>query len=120
MTGGGSSTVKLTSRAPRARTKDGELQIPLPAVEVGIDHGLPQPGATTMQMKVLDQQPSERSVRLVLSAPANTEQTLFLRLNDAKIHLRTEGAQLSSDSSHLRVQFPAGEGYVQKTVTLSW
>jgi hypothetical protein len=103
-----------------AKVDNGELRIPLPAVEVGISHGLPEPGAVTSQMKVLDQQMSPRSLRLRLSAPANSDQTLFLRLNDPKIHLRSEGTKLASNSSQLQVHFPSGTGYVEKVVTLSW
>jgi hypothetical protein len=120
LTGGGSETIKLLSRAPQARTVNGELRIPLPAVEVGLDHGLPVAGAITSQMKVLDQQQSARTLRLLLSAPANSRQTMFLRVNDPKIHLRTDGADVSADPTQLRIEFPVGTGYVEKTVTLSW
>jgi glycogen debranching enzyme len=120
LTDGGSGTIKLLSRAPQARMDKGELRIPLPAVEVGIDHSLPEAGAITSQMKVLDQQQSARSLRLLLSAPANSHQTMFLRVNDPKIHVRTDGAGTSADSSQLRIEFRAGSGYVDKTVTLSW
>src|SRR5580700_3109557 len=121
----GSIAVQLRSRAAGAKAQNGELRIPLPAVEVGIAHGLPEAGAVTSQMKVLDQQPFAGSLRLRLSAPANSHQTLFLRVNDPKIHLRTAGAELSLESSQLKIQFPAGtgsgeSGYVEKMVTLSW
>jgi len=112
--------IKLRSRVAGAKFENGELRIPLPAVEVGIAHGLPEAGATTSQMKVLDQQTSPHSLRLRLSAPANSYQTLFLRLNDPKIHLHAEGVEVSPDSVHLRVQFPSGSGYVEKIVTLAW
>src|SRR5580692_4453009 len=115
----GSIAVQLRSRAAGAKAQNGELRIPLPAVEVGIAHGLPEAGAVTSQMKVLDQQPFAGSLRLRLSAPANSHQTLFLRVNDPKIHLRTAGAELSLESSQLKIQFPAGtgsgeSGYVEK------
>jgi hypothetical protein len=41
-------------------------------------------------------------------------------VNQANVRLRTEGAEVSADSAQLRVQFPAGTGYVEKAVTLSW
>ena len=114
--------VKLRSRAPGVATgaAEGGLRIPLPAVEVGIEHGLPVTGAATSQLKVLDQQKSSRSLRLRLSAPANSIQTLSLRVNDAKLRPRIEGAELTADSGHMRVQLPQGTGYVEKTVTVSW
>jgi hypothetical protein len=118
--GATSKTVNLRSRAPGARNIDGVLMIPLPAVEVGISHGLPEPGNRTSQMKVLDQQTTSRSLQLKLAAPANTQQTLFLRLNDPKASPRIEGAQNSPNSPQLKVQFPSGTGYVEKTVSISW
>jgi hypothetical protein len=96
------------------------LRIPLPAVEVGIDHRLPLAGSITSQLKVLEQQPSQRSLRLRLSAPAASHQSLFLRLNDPKAHLHIEGGEASPDSTHLEVKFPAGTGYVEKVVSISW
>jgi microcompartment protein CcmK/EutM len=120
VSGAGSKTLKLQSRGAGARMENGELRIPLPAAEVGIAHGPPEAGSRTSKMKVLDQQYSPRSLRLRLSAPANSHQTLFLRLNDPKMHLRIEGAQISADFAQIRAQFPSGAGYVEKTVTLSW
>lgn len=118
--GEGATAVKLASRAAGAKMNNGELRIPLPAVEVGIAHGLPKAGAATSQVKVLDQQQSPHSLRLRLSAPGNSQQTLFLRLNDPNVHLRIEGAQVATDSAHIRMQFPPGAGYVEKILTLSW
>ncbi len=120
LNGSAANSVRLDTHAVGAKLVNGELRIPLPPVEVGISHGLPDAGAVTSQLKVLDQQSSARSLRLRLSAPANTSQVLFLRLNDPKIRPRTDGAEISSDTSQLRVQFPAGGGYVEKMVTLSW
>src|SRR5580692_1989343 len=120
LTGDGAEATKLRSRAAGARIKNGELRIPLPAAEVSIAHGLPEAGAMTSQMKVLDQQESLRALRLRLSAPANSDQTLFLHLNDPQIRLRTDGAEVSADFSQLRIHFPPGAGYVEKAVTLSW
>jgi hypothetical protein len=120
LTGEGSRAIRLSSRATIAAAGNGEIRTPLPAVEVGVTHGLPEAGAVTAQMKVIDQRESTRSLRLRLSAPANSSQVLFVRLNSSKIHLQVDGAELSSDSSQLRVQFPSGAGYVEKVVTLSW
>lgn len=112
------SGIKLATRAPGARLERGQLNIPLPPVEVGISHGLPTPGSVTSQLKVIDQQEFSHSLRLRLSAPANSHQSMFLRLNDPKLHLRSEGAEIGGES--LNVQFPSGSGYVEKAVLLSW
>jgi hypothetical protein len=118
--GDASKSVKLRTRAPNSSAANGELRIPLPAVEVGIEHGLPVAGAITSQMKVLDQQKSPRSLRLKLSAPSGSVQTLFLRVNDPKVRPRVEGGELAADSTGFRVQFPSGTGYAEKMVTISW
>jgi hypothetical protein len=120
VTGDGSKSIKLRSLTSGATGENGELRIPLPLAEVGIGHGLPQPGAVTAQMKILDQQKSPRSLRLRLAAPANSQRTLFLRINDPKIHPRVEGAELSTASAELLVRFPSGDGYVERVVTVSW
>jgi glycogen debranching enzyme len=113
-------SVHLISHAAGAKIDRGVLEIRLPAVEVSLAHGLPEAGATTAQLKVLDQQESVRSLKLRLSAPAKSKQSLFVRVNDASIHLRVEGGQLSPDSSHLEMVFPSGNGYTETTVTLAW
>ena len=122
LTGDAAKAVKLRSRVLGATngTSQGRLQIPLPAVEVGIQHGLPVAGAATSQLKVLEQQKFARSLRLRLSAPSGSTDTLFLRVNDAKIRPRIEGAEPSADGTRVRIQFPQGVGYAEKTVTVSW
>ena len=120
LTRDGSKAIHLGSRAAGAKVENGELRIPLRAVEVGLAHGLPDAGAVTAQMKVLDQSQSAHSLQLRLAAPSNSQQRLFLRVNDSKIHLQVEGAKPSANYSHLEVQFPSGNGYVEKVVTLSW
>ncbi len=122
LAGAGAKTIRLQSHAAGVKTESGELQIPLPPVEVGIGHALPEPGASTSQMKVLDQQESSHSLRLQLSAPGDTTQSIYLRLNDSTIRLKCDGAELSQDSRQLRIQFPhdLGSAYIEKVVTLSW
>jgi glycogen debranching enzyme len=117
-------SVVLASLAPGAKWAGNVLRIPLPAVEAGLSHALPEPGSTTQQMKVLDQQYSSNGLTLTLSAPANSHQVLTLRLNDIRARLHVEGAQMTEESgSSLRpvqVDFGAGEGYLEKTVKFTW
>jgi hypothetical protein len=100
------------------------LRIPLPAVEVGIDQALPEPGATTQKMKVINQQPALNSLSLTLSAAADSHQTIMLRMNDLRAKLHVEGAQMpapgSSSLRALQVDFGPGHGYVEKTVKFTW
>jgi len=104
----------------RAKVENGALRIPLPPVEVGIRHALPEPGSVTTQIKVLDQQASARSLKLRLSAPAGSQQTLYLRVNDPKVHMQCDGAEIASNRTLLKVMFSEGNGYVEKAVILSW
>ncbi len=121
--GAGAAVVILKSHAPGAKFSQGILTIPLPAIEVGLSSSLPDPGAETRQMKVLDQQSSPHSLTLQLSAPAESSQTLLLRINDPKAKVRVTGLELPPGDSaerKLSLHFPAGEGYVEKTITFHW
>jgi glycogen debranching enzyme len=122
--GSSAKSVLLDSRAPGAKWAGGVLRIPLPAVEAGLSAALPKPGATTQQMKVLDQQSTRNSLLLRLSAPANSHQTIMLRVNDPHAKLHVDGAQvpLGNNSSlrPLQIDFGAGEGYVENTLKVTW
>jgi glycogen debranching enzyme len=120
---GAPSGLRLESRAPGSTTTSGSLRIPLPAVEVGISNALPEPGAVTSQLKVLDQHYSPHSLTLRLSAAAGSTQTLFLRVNEQRVRVRSSDLSLpvtQQPSSNFQVVFPQGTGYVEKTVTLNW
>jgi hypothetical protein len=93
-------------------------RIPLPPVEVSIAHGLPPPGSRTSQMKVVDEITGTNSLRLELEGVGGSESTLALVRNDPAAKPRVEGAEIVGDQ--LRVQFPAGSGYVSHSVTISW
>jgi len=51
---GGSAGFHLNSQAPGAHVQGSVVCTPLPDVEVAISHGLPEFGAETSQLKVLD------------------------------------------------------------------
>lgn len=116
--------VRLASTAAGAKVSaDGaELRIASPAVEVGMDYGadgaLPRPGARTERMKVLAQQAQPHALTLTLEAQGSSQQTLVVRENRAHLQLTAEGATVSDGK--LRIDFPAGDGYVRKQVTLHW
>jgi glycogen debranching enzyme len=119
-----SGDVLLGSLSPGATFSGGLLRIPMPAVEAGYGHALPEPGAVTQQMKVLDQQYSANGLTLRLSGMAGSHQSMDLRINDPRAKVHVEGAEMpQQDSSSLRpveVDFGAGEGYVEKTVKFTW
>jgi hypothetical protein len=112
---GGTSTAKCEAKPSGTQVAN----IPLPELEVGISPRLPLAGSETTEMKVLDQRYSSRSLAITLEAPASSTQHLNLRINNARLKKVTvEGGERKGD--HLVVQFPAGSGYVQRVVTLSW
>ncbi len=117
-TGGGD--VKLSG------SRDGVLRIPLTGVEIGIPHELPLPGSPTAQLKVLSQSTDAHSLTLELEAQGGSVYDLPLRVNGQHIAIRAEGATVeqakAGDSSlgKLHVVFPAGAGYRQQTVRVTW
>lgn len=113
--------VKLAGDA--ARTTDGSLQFRLPQVEVAVSHGLPLPGATTAQMKVLAETHESRSLKLELEGMAGTVASIKVRRNDGKIKLIAEGATVTQGANgveSMQVRFPDGVGYQPQTVVLRW
>ena len=129
VSGPGAAALHLTSQVEGAREQNGELRVPLPAVEVFAGHGLPTFGSETHQMKVLAERNEGRSLRLVLSAPAGTVQSLGVRVNGRGLQPRFENAHAGAISDGLgrfSVAFPPSEGnpsvapYVSQTVSISW
>jgi len=117
------SELRLKSRAPGVAEQKGMLRIPLRAVEAGIEEHLPEFGAETHQMKVLDESYTEHKLVLKLSAPGGTTQMLNFRENGPVKNLTTNDADLGTAENGIRpltVHFPTGEGYIEKIVTLRW
>ena len=115
--------MQLASQSPGARIKGTMLHIPLPPVEVSISHQLPQFGAETSQLKVLDQQTNAHSLVLNLSGKGGETYTLLLRENTTGLKLRADGATLGELKQGLRtvsVTFPPAPTYITKTVQFSW
>ncbi len=73
--------------------KAGVLRVPLPGAELGIPAQLPLPGASTSQLKVLEQHTDAHSATWVLEAQGGAGYTLPLRLNGLP-KVRMEGATL--------------------------
>jgi hypothetical protein len=121
---GSGKHVTLASPAEGARAEGDVLRIPLPPVEADLSHSLPQPGSITQQLKVLDEQYAGRSLTLRLSAPAGTQQSMILRVNNPHANVTADGATIAAGKSEslrpLQVDFGPGSGYVQKTVKFTW
>lgn len=120
------AAVRLATNTKDARVAaDGEsILFAVPAVEVGVPHGLPLPGARTKQMKVLGETVEGRSLRLDLEGEGGSTATLTVRVNWPRGSVRAEGGMLAGATadglSTLSVSFPEGAGYQEKTVTLRW
>jgi glycogen debranching enzyme len=115
--------MKLASQSPSAHAQANILRIPLPAVEVAMDHRLPEFGAATSQLKVLDQQATAHKLTLSLSGMGGATYNLFLRENGSKLKVQADGATLGVPKDGLRavsIVFPPAPSYVAKTVTFSW
>jgi hypothetical protein len=122
--GQGGNTVTLKSTVAGAKVSArGVLEVPTPAVEVGMDYGaddaLPLPGARTAMLKVLRQDAAPRSLTLLLEAQGGSTQTLFLRQRERRGRVNVTGGTVTSEGK-LEVRFPVGEGYVRQQVTLRW
>ncbi len=121
--GPSASALHLVTGAEGAKGRGPALAIPLPAVEVALPHRLPEFGAKTEQMKVLDEQRTGRSLTLTLSAPGSSSQTLLLKENFPGMHITAGHAVLGAGQDglySLSVPFPEAPGYATQTVTLTW
>ncbi len=88
----------------------------LPPVEVGLPAALPEPGERTRQLKVLSEERQPQTATFVFQGQAGSTYDLPLRMN--KPGTTVDGASISKGKLHL--DFPTGDGYVQKTVTFKW
>jgi glycogen debranching enzyme len=130
--GGGELHVQSTTKTPQvlclasgppsakacnsAPAKMHAVNIPLPPVELAIPAELPEPGEPTRQLKVLEEKWAEHSATFSFEAQAGSIYNLPLRLNRAGI--TANGADIGGNKLHL--QFPAGVGYVKKTISFQW
>ncbi|MBV9303004.1 MAG: glycogen debranching protein [Acidobacteriaceae bacterium] len=108
-----------SSPEPACRTSAStshSISIPLKAVEIAIPSDLPVAGATTAQLKVLDETYSANRATFTVEAQGGAKYELPVRLNRAGISVK--GAEISADTLHLR--FASGSGYQNQTVTFSW
>jgi glycogen debranching enzyme len=90
--------------------------LPLPAVEAGISAHLPEPGDRTRHLKVRSEEMQQKSATFIFEGQAGSAYDLPLRMN--KAGTTVDGASVAKGKLHL--DFPTGEGYVQKTVTFKW
>ncbi len=87
-----------------------EMTAPLPAVEIGLAHEPPAPGAETSQIKAVAQDANS----VTLEAQGGSVYELPLRVNRSAA--KVTGGVVNGD--RLRVQFPAGAGY--QRLRVSW
>ena len=96
------------------------LRVPLPAVEVEVaEPGVPTPGSSTSQVKVVSQQSEPHRLTLRVEGLANTEAHLTLRRNTPTPPLHIEGATLAD--SKLTITFQGTpQTWVEQTVAIRW
>lgn len=95
------------------------LNVPLPPVEVSLPKVALSVGDASHNLRVVNQQYGNGSLVLTLEARGGTEQVLRLQKNDRRVkNITAEGGNVEHDA--VRVDFPAGEGFVRKTVALHW
>lgn len=119
----GTEAPHLASRIEGATTQGDTLHIPLPAVEAFVPRHLPSFGSETHQLKVLQGQHTAHGYTLTLSAPGGSQQKVQLWENTPGLKLQIAGASVTGRHGRMRilkVDFPAGKGYLQKTVRVSW
>ena len=104
------------------REGGGFLRIPLPPVEVEISSALPEPGSRTAMVKVLAENRSRHSLRLLLEGQGGSMFAMPLRRNGMEGKLVVHGGDVKTNASgeRLVVQFPNGAGYQRQQIELTW
>ena len=92
------------------------LAIQLSPVEIEIPANLPQEGAATEQLKVLDQQLSPHAAAFTFAAQGGSNYELPLRVNRSGVSVK-DGEIVAGK---LRFRMPDGAGYKTRTVTFVW
>ncbi|WP_263416808.1 amylo-alpha-1,6-glucosidase [Terriglobus albidus] len=112
-----------TPSAPQNPSTHHVLRLPLPAVEVALPLMQPREGEETSELKVIDQQVTNRRLTLTLEAPAGATQRLKVRTNSKqKLVLHAAGGDLRDDVLQLSFEGTpqSTPKYISKTVTLTW
>ncbi len=119
-TGGGSGPVCLApdlgSIKGKCSKSAAQFTMPLPGAEVELRQPLPAPGAATHQVKVVDEQRTDRSLTLTLEGPGGIEQHFYIRRNRPDVAV--VGA--STIGTDLVAKLPAGEGLQRQVIRITW
>jgi hypothetical protein len=92
------------------------LRLPLPPVELSVPALTPEQGATTQQLKVTNAEIGAQQATIVFTVLGDASFDLPVRLN--RPHVSVRGAEITGGK--LRLRFPEGNGYQDKTVTFTW
>ena len=99
--------------------REHRAEMALPAVEIGMAvQSLPLPGAATEQPRVTDEVYRADGARLTIEGRGGETVELAVRRNGAAARVRMDDAVQTGDV--LRVELPAGEGFVTRTVEIGW
>ncbi len=93
------------------------MTMALPMVELGIPAEVPAQGAMTSAMKAVSEEMTGNSETFVFSAPGKTMAMVPVRVHKSK-GVTVEGGTLNGNV--LKVEFPDGNGYQERTVRFTW
>jgi glycogen debranching enzyme len=117
------STFCLTTQTSQRETRcehpvrsHEQLTLPLPGVEVELPEHLPEPGAATKHVKVVEEKADAHEFAIVLEGPAGTTQLLNVRRNRGNVTVEG-GAQ---SGSNVLVTFPPGSGIQRQRISFHW
>jgi hypothetical protein len=111
----------VSQSAPRqpcraAPASEREFFTPSKAVEIAIPATLPEEGADTRQLKILNEAYSAHAATFTIAAWGGSRYELPVRLN--RQHVAVRGAEMFRDKLH--IEFPGSNAYQIKTVEFAW
>ncbi len=111
---GGDDVAESSCKAKPSTTH--VITLALRMAELGVPAEVPAQGAKTTAVKVVSEQISGNAETFVLAGPAKSSITLPVRLHHSR--MAVSGGVLNGQS--LRVDFPEGAGFQERTVRFTW
>ena len=92
------------------------VTVSTPPLQISVPTEPPGPGATTSQLKVMEEAYTDRRATFTFEGLAG--HSYYLPVRTTRAHITVEGASLSDATLH--VKFPTGIGYQKQKVVISW
>lgn len=110
---------KPTSDCLTAPASVHTMQVLLPDVQAILPESTLRPGDSSHALRIVHEEYGMRTLSLTLQAPAGSEQVIPLKINRPGLtRLAANGTVLQQTDLH--VTFPAGSGFQQQVVTITW